>query len=310
MSYVLYKDHTKVNYTKGNTGRKYIVIHYTGNSTDSAKGNANYFRDVNRGASAHYFVDASSVYEVVDPANTAWAVGVKYGAAPYWGKCTNGNSISIEMCSTGGKISDATFANVVAFTKSLMSKYNIPAANVIRHYDVCLKRCPGWSGWLPNNETIWNSFKKQIGTAPAPAPAPAPTPDVIFTYAVRAGGKILPAVTNLNDYAGIIGTPITDIAIKVNKGSLQYRVHVKGGKWLPFVSGYNWKDGANGYAGNGKQIDAVQVILTGVSGKVATYRVSPVKKNYYPWQKNSQTTGGQDGYAGAYGVAIDRLQIY
>ena len=191
-----------------------------------------------------------------------------------------------------------------------MSKYNIPAANVIRHYDVCLKRCPGWSGWLPNNETIWNSFKKQIGTAPAPAPAPAPTPDVIFTYAVRAGGKILPAVTNLNDYAGIIGTPITDIAIKVNKGSLQYRVHVKGGKWLPFVSGYNWKDGANGYAGNGKQIDAVQVILTGVSGKVATYRVSPVKKNYYPWQKNSQTTGGQDGYAGAYGVAIDRLQIY
>ena len=95
MSYVLYKDHTK--------GRKYIVIHYTGNSTDSAKGNANYFKSINRGASAHYFVDASSVYEVVDPTNTAWAVGVKYGAAPYWGKCTNGNSISIEMCSTAAR---------------------------------------------------------------------------------------------------------------------------------------------------------------------------------------------------------------
>lgn len=36
---------------------KYIVIHYTGNSKDTAKANANYFAGGSRGASAHYFVD-------------------------------------------------------------------------------------------------------------------------------------------------------------------------------------------------------------------------------------------------------------
>lgn len=309
MSYTYHVDHTKVNYTKGNTGRKYIVLHYTGNKTDTAKANANYFRSVNRGASAHLFVDASTVYEVVGLSDTAWAVGRKYGNAPYWGKCTNGNSISIEMCSTGGKIADATFANAVELTKSLMKKYGIPASNVIRHWDCCRKRCPGWTGWLPNNETIWNKFKKQIGSS-TPTPTPKPTPTVTFTYAVKAGGRILPAVVGLSDYAGITGKPITDIAIKASSGSLKYRVHVKGGKWLPYVTGYNWKDASNGYAGNGKALDAVQVIHTGVSGKVATYRVSPLRKGYYPWQKNSQTSGGQDGYAGSFGVSIDRFQLY
>ena len=302
MSYTYYVDHTKVNYTKGNTGRKYIVLHYTGNSTDTAKANANYFRTVNRGASAHLFVDASTVYEVVGLSDTAWAVGRNYGKNNLYGICTNGNSISIEMCSTGGKISDATFANAVELTKSLMSKYNIPVSRVVRHWDVCSKRCPGWTGWLPTNETLWNKFKKQIGGS-----TPA---SVTFTYAVKAGGRILPAVVGLSDYAGITGKPITDVAIKASSGNLKYRVHVKGGKWLPYVTGYDWKNSSNGYAGNGKAIDAIQVIHTGVSGKVATYRVSPVNKGYYPWQKNSQTSGGQDGYAGSFGVLIDRFQLY
>ena len=305
MAYILYKDHTTVNYTKGNTGRKYIVIHYTGNRTETAKANANYFRNVNRGSSAHYFVDASSVYEVVNPANTAWAVGVKYGAAPYWGKCTNGNSISIEMCSTDGKISAATFSNTVSLTKSLMSEYNIPAANVIRHWDVCMKRCPGWSGWIPSDESIWNKFKTQLGSAPAPTPSK----DVTFTYSVRAGGKILPAVTGATDYAGIRGKKITDVAIRTNKGKVKYRVHVLGGNWLPWVTGYDWKDDIKGYAGNGRPIDAIQIQHTGVDGKKAQYRVSPVNKGYYDWQYNIETSKGQDGYAGAFGVAIDRLQI-
>ena len=85
-----------------------------------------------------------------------------------------------------------------------------------------------------------------------PTPIPTETPDYIsrftpllrrhlkFTYAVRIStGKILPEVVNDNDYAGKIGTSITDIAIKVNAGSIKYRVHVKGGKWLKFVTGYN-----------------------------------------------------------------------
>ena len=164
MSYKLVKNLTTVNYTKGNKGRKYIVIHYTGNSTDTAAANANYFKNTNRGASAHYFVDRTQVVQVVDDANTSWAVEKNYGSNNMFGTVTNSNSISIEMCSTGGKIADETYDNTVALTKSLMKKYGIPASRVVRHWDVCSKVCPGWSGWGANGKdaSIWNQFKKDI----------------------------------------------------------------------------------------------------------------------------------------------------
>ena len=33
---------------------------------------------------------------------------------------------------------------------------------MVRHYDVCSKRCPGWSGWLPPDESIWKKFKAEV----------------------------------------------------------------------------------------------------------------------------------------------------
>ena len=164
MAYKLVKNLTKVNYTKGNSGRKYIVIHYTGNRDDTSLANSNYFKSVDRGASAHYFVDKTSVYQVVDDNDTAWAVGVNYGSNNLFGKCTNRNSISIEMCSNNGKIHEDTYKNTVKLTKKLMKKYNIPASNVVRHYDVCSKICPGWKGWTGTDVSIWKKFKKDISS--------------------------------------------------------------------------------------------------------------------------------------------------
>lgn len=136
---------------------------------------------------------------------------------------------------------------------------------------------------------------------------------VNFTYAVRVeGGTIYPFVRNLQDFAGVQGKKITDIAIKCDVGSVSYRVHVLGGRWLPFVSGCNWNDSNNGYAGIGRVIDAVQVIYHPPVGswQKAQYRISPVKRGYYSWQYNDETTGGQDGYAGAFGVPMDRFQLF
>lgn len=130
-------------------------------------------------------------------------------------------------------------------------------------------------------------------------------PDAI--YRVRAGGKWYPAVKNLEDYAGVVGIPITDVAIKFSEGTYKYRVHIKGGKWLPWVTGYDLNDDNNGYAGDKKVIDAIQIVY---NGKLkAHYRVSPVKCNYYAFQNDDETTKGQDGYAGSFGKSIDRLQI-
>lgn len=55
------------------TSRKvsYIVMHYTGNSADLAKSNANYFTQPGRGASAHFFVDESSIWQSVRLHNMA-----------------------------------------------------------------------------------------------------------------------------------------------------------------------------------------------------------------------------------------------
>ena len=39
-------------------------------------------------------------------------------------------------------VSEATVTRTIELTKELMAKYDIPAENVIRHYDVTHKQCP------------------------------------------------------------------------------------------------------------------------------------------------------------------------
>ena len=70
------------------------------------------------------------------------------------------------------------------------------------------------------------------------------------------GGQWLPEVSGRSDYAGLFGEPVIGVAIK---GGRKYRVHIKGGDWLPWVTGYDINDDNNGYAGDGKIIDAVQI---------------------------------------------------
>lgn len=127
----------------------------------------------------------------------------------------------------------------------------------------------------------------------------------------------LPVVKNLEDYAGVEGHAITKIAIKVDKGSVWYQAHVKGGGWLGKVTGWDAKEPINGYAGNGKPIDALKVYYTTPdsirkTGVVycAKYKVSPTNTSaYYDWQIDTDTNNGMDGYAGAFGVAMDKLVL-
>lgn len=144
-------------------------------------------------------------------------------------------------------------------------------------------------------------------------------PKLAFTYSVQAGGKVWPEVRDLSDWAGQgDGVPITGIAIKVNVGSVKYRVHTVNGGWLCWVNGYNWNDYDNGYAGNGEPIDGVQIYYdtpkeyaAKYGYQKADYRVSTLEgREYYDWQHDNETHSGQDGYAGKLGVAIDKFQIF
>lgn len=118
----------------------------------------------------------------------------------------------------------------------------------------------------------------------------------------------LPEVKNLEDYAGWENSPITGIAIKVDKGSIRYRVHIKGGNWLPYVTGYDTHNFANGYAGNGKVIDAIEVYYY-TPDDIRPYKKAKYKINNYPWQYDDERGNGQDGYAGLLGVPATKFQI-
>ena len=137
---------------------EYIVIHYTANNGDTAKNNVDYFsRTPNLSASAHYFVDENEVWQSVQDKDTAWHCG---GSTYKHKSCRNANSIGIELCSrkdTSGKyyFKDATVKRAAALTKNLMDKYNIPATNIIRHYDVTGKICPAP---MVNDEKQWKDF--------------------------------------------------------------------------------------------------------------------------------------------------------
>lgn len=137
---------------------KYIVVHYTGNAKDTAKGNANYFANNVVGNGAHYFVDNDCVYQSVDDNIIAWhcqSPGMALKCA-----CRNANSIGVEMCCSGNyDVSEKTVANTIKLVKYLMNKYNIQSTNVIRHYDVCGKNCPAP---FVKNGSRWNNFKSRL----------------------------------------------------------------------------------------------------------------------------------------------------
>lgn len=118
----------------------------------------------------------------------------------------------------------------------------------------------------------------------------------------------LPEVKNLEDYAGYENSPITDVAIRVDRGTIRYRVHVKGGNWLSYVTGYDINNSSIGYAGNGKVIDAVEIYYN-TPNDIRPFKRAKYKVNEYPWQYDNETDTRQDGYAGVFGVNVTKLQI-
>lgn len=150
-------------YTYSSRVVKFIVIHYTGNTKDTAKANATYFHNGSRGSSAHLFTDDDSCYQSVALNNAAWAVG---GTKVYkHAECRNINSISIEMCCSGNSIVSEKTINNTAYLCAELCKYIGITADtvdifVLRHYDVWDKQCP--AQWATENSAGWTTFKEKV----------------------------------------------------------------------------------------------------------------------------------------------------
>ena len=152
------------------TDFQYIVLHYVG-AVSTARNNGSYYGNTpNIGASAHFFVDEKEIVSSVPLSMAAGHCGVDYsdGRAPFWnGKgtlSTNRLSIGIEMCCKKDAkgswyIEPETVTRTVGLVKWLMQEFKIPIDRVIRHYDVCWKRCP--EPWV-RDPAQWERFKNRL----------------------------------------------------------------------------------------------------------------------------------------------------
>lgn len=139
----------------------YVVMHYTGNVKDSAQANAKYFQGSGRGASAHFFVDETSIYQSVKMHDIAWHCGAKQYVH---NSCRNTNAIGIEMCTSGNsRISETTKKHAVQLCACICQKLGITSKQVdtyvLRHYDVTGKNCPAQMAG-PSDE--WKKFKEDV----------------------------------------------------------------------------------------------------------------------------------------------------
>lgn len=161
MAIKIHKNITAYNRWEGRAGYdvEWITLHYTANTwqPDLAKNEAAAFANKYVGASAHYFVDTSEIWQSVEIADTAWHCG----DAPSRNGCINRNSIGIEMCVVYKdgvySIPDATVNLTAELVWYLLEMF--PNAKLCRHYDVTGKVCP--QPWVAN-PALWDNFQKKI----------------------------------------------------------------------------------------------------------------------------------------------------
>lgn len=221
--------------TRALSSVKYIVIHYTGVSNDTAKNEVRYFANGNtRSAGAHYFVDQTgAVYQSIPINRAAWSVGgfytQIYGAGSYYNKCTNYNSVSIEMCDNVNKDPSAKQTAAVKKLVAYIQKQCPNAKTIIRHWDVNGKSCPARMAGRTNSK--WTKFKKAISGGSTPTPAPAPTPKPKGSYKV----KVTAGVLNVRKGPSVKYA----ITAKIKKGEVYTIVQTSNG-WGKLKSGAGW----------------------------------------------------------------------
>ena len=282
-----------------------IVVHNTANDA-SALNEIAYMTNNNNEVSFHYAVDDKMIVQGLEENRNGWH------ASDGANGLGNREGIAIEICysKSGGDRFIKAEQNAVDLIVDILKRYGWGINKVTKHQDYANKYCPhrtldmGWDRFIKMIEAKLNC-SPQSGTQNN---LQSDTQVNVFYRVKTQKHGWLGEVKNLTDYAGWQDSPITDVAIKVDKGSIKYRVHVKGGKWLGWVTQYNINDYINGYAGNGKPIDAIQVYYN-TPNNIRPYKKAKYKVNNYSWQYDTETNNNQDGYGGLFGRNVTKLQI-
>lgn len=291
-----------------------IVVHNTANDA-SAENEIKYMRSNNNEVSFHYAVDDKEAVQGIPLDRNTWNAGDGNGAG-------NRQGISIEICYSlsGGDRFIKAEQNAAKLIAQILKERGWGIDKVTKHQDYNGKYCPhrtldmGWDRFL-------DMIKKEMGQSVTPTPQPKPPvqtskPSVIYAVKTLHHG-ILPDVKDRTDFAGYANDAIVGVKIGVTSGRVEYRVHLVGKGWLPKVSGANWNDHNNGYAGDGKTpIDAIQVYYytdaskTGGKYYSAVYQVKPFNAGYYGNIKDTNWENSDgNNTAGCFGVPFTELKI-
>lgn len=149
--------------------KKFIAVHYLG----VVGQNHDLSPD---GSGAHFYIYwDGTIYQRCSLDAVVWAVGTAGVYKQKHPEARNANTISIEMCcKCDGNSSSAedkkwyftkeTQEACVWLVQKLMRENNIPAENVLRHYDIVNKTCP--ASYVHNNKYrgtwTWDEFKSRL----------------------------------------------------------------------------------------------------------------------------------------------------
>ena len=217
-----------------------IVIHWTANPGATALNHYNYFNNGGGGryAGAHYFVDKTSILQLVPDNEVAYHANEKgtskvsylnnLKVGTYKGNA-NVASIGIEMCvEKDGSYHPETLKRTYWLANHLLKKHGLSNDRIVRHYDITGKSCP--ANFL--TDAKWKAFKAEVAKVGAPVATPAPSkPATTTSYRVR----IIVDSLNVRSGAGV-SNPITTV---VKKGEVYTIVETKNG-WGKLKSGAGW----------------------------------------------------------------------
>ena len=289
------------NYTKGRSGRKIEAItihHMAGRLTAEQCGKI--FQKVGRYGSSHYGIGYDGrIGQYVDEADTAWTNS-------NWD--SNCKSVTIETSDNDNSwyVNDTTLNSLIKLVADIAKRNNlgtlVPGKNLTWHSMFTSTSCPG--DYLRSKMQYIADEANKINNE-------STSNEVNVYYRVKTQKHgWLSEVKNLEDYAGWENSPITGLAIRVDKGSIKYRVHIKGKGWLPFVTGYDINDFNNGFAGDGvNAIDCVECYYY-TPNDIRPYQYAYYKVNDYPYHKDLIKGNGFDGFGGVKGVPMTKFQIY
>lgn len=205
----------------------YIVIHGTGNIGDTAKNNVDFYATGNiREAGAQYFIDKKgNIAQSIETNRVAYSVGGDQrsgskGEAKYYKKCTNENSVSIELCDSQKGISWEQLLATRTLVREIQKKCP-NAKNIIRHWDVNGKVCPsGMTGeinerWKRLHNFLVKNYQFKV--------------QVTKKAAIRSSGKVTPT-NKISTVA--VGTRLNITKVVGNWGRLKDKTGDGKYRWI------------------------------------------------------------------------------